>query len=105
MNTISVAYLNMRTTSSVESLNAEIGRSFPKRGNIFGFIHNLKLFDYGKVYDMRRLLIEIPRGQLNRKHKKDRKRDEKISHFTSLLSKNAITPDEFLNVVSENGRY
>lgn len=51
-DSISVAELNMRTTSSLESINSQMGRSFPKHGHVWQFIEQLKYHEYSKSRDM-----------------------------------------------------
>lgn len=90
----------MRTTSPLESLNAQLRRIFPQHPTIFTFIESLKLHEFEKATNMHSLLIEIPKGQLGRKNKKDKERDLKINYFTSLLASNEIDVMEFLEAMA-----
>lgn len=86
----------MRTTSSVESLNASLGKSFPKRGNVFEFINSLKLFEFAKTSNMRNLTKSVPKNQLKRRRTIKRKIDDMIKYYENLRLNNAITVSEFL---------
>lgn len=93
----------MRTTSSAESLNAKLGRSFPKRGNFFNFLSALKVFEYGQADSMRSLLASpIPKKQLERKHAADKNRDAKIKHFSKLLRDEEMTIVEFMDAMADD---
>lgn len=102
-NTISVADLNMRTTSSVESLNAKLGRVLPKRSNIFRFLACLKIFEFEKVDGMRSLVSCIPPKQMKRKRTVDKTREKKIEYFSDLLSKKKITVNKFMDIMADSG--
>lgn len=108
---LSVANLNMRTISSLESINSHIGRSFPKHPNIFKFIDCLKQYEYTKTTKMRKLIENCPKKQMERKHKKDKEREKKIIHFSSLFRRKKIDLALFLEAVSNknilplNGMY
>lgn len=95
----------MRTTSSVESLNSTIGRSFPKHPSILKFVEHLKLHEFGKYCDLLNLSKpDLPskqlEKQLNRKRKIDREREEKIVFFTKKLKTKEIGPSEFLDAMA-----
>lgn len=94
--------LNMRTTSSVESLNAQLARTFPRRSNIFDFCTSLKLFEFGKSENMRHLKKSLPKGQLERKRKGDRKRDDAINKHTQALKSNKVTLEQFIDAVADD---
>lgn len=85
----------MRTTSSVESMNAVFGRTFPRRSNIYNFIESLRQFEFSKADRIRQLIDgnELPRV----KREKDRKRDEKIDRQFALLANNMISMEVFLD--------
>lgn len=85
----------MRTTSSVESMHAVFGRTFPRRSNIYNFIENLRQFEYSKADRIGQLIDgdELPRV----KREKNRKRDEKIDRQFALFASNMISMEEFLN--------
>lgn len=91
----------MRTTSSVESLNSVLGRSFPKHPHIFKFIDRLRLHEFSKYLDMLDLVKdEVPDEQFQRKRLRDKERQEKIVFFTNALKKGDISPGEFLEAMS-----
>lgn len=101
----------MRTTSSLESMNSQIGRSFPRHPNIFKFIECLKQHEYTKATIMKKLITNCPKNQMNRKHQEDKERDEKIRHFSSLFAKKKIGIGMFLEAMANkkilplNGAY
>lgn len=100
-NRISVAGLNMRTTSSVESLNSQLNRSFPKHGSIWKFVEQLKSHEFMKATEMAKLMHSDKKSpsQNQRKRKKDRERDAKIDFFTKMLNANEISPGLFLEAM------
>lgn len=92
----------MRTTSSVESLNAVFGRKFPKRPNIYDFIENLRQFEYSMADAMMDLTDVDEERKMKRE--KDRVRDEKIDRLSQQLSHGIISFGSFLNhMATENG--
>lgn len=88
----------MRTISSIESMNAQLGCSFQKHPHTFQFIDCLKLFEFAKTLEMPKLLQET-RGQLERKNKSNKERDEKIKIFTEMLQNGRINELEFLEAM------
>lgn len=84
----------MRTTSSVESMHAIFGRSFPNRPNIYSFIENIRHFEFSKADTIRQLV----KGDVmpKKKRDKDQKRDEKIDRLSELLSRHKISIENFL---------
>lgn len=100
-NSLSVFGINMRTTSSLESLNATLKRWFPSHPHIYKFLECLKLFEFSKALDM---LEAVRTGaptpeQLQRKKKKDQKREDKIKYLTDLLEYNGfMTAEQFLRL-------
>lgn len=88
----------MRTTSSVESMHAVFGRTFPRRPNIFNFIENLRQFEFSKFDRIGQLIDgdEMPRVR----REKDRKRDEKINRQSTLLANKMISMEEFLDMMA-----
>lgn len=90
----------MRTTSSLESLNAQIQRQFKRHGNIFKFIENLKLFEYSKVIDLQQLQTSKRAEQMERRKNIDKERDAKIKFFSGKLDKKEIDVTEFLNAMA-----
>lgn len=101
----------MRTTSSLESMNAQIGRSFPKHPNFFKFLECLQQHEYTKATAMKKLIENCPVYQMERKHQKDKERDEKIKHFSSLFARKRIDLGMFLEAMANkkilplNGAY
>lgn len=100
----------MRTTSSLESLNAVLKRMFPIHPNLFKFMERLQYHEFGKQIDMNILVqtnSECVDPQL--KIKRYRIRDEKIKacldklmdeeemfnigDFLTTLSNKAYLPD------------
>lgn len=90
----------MRTTSSVESLNSQIGRSFRIHPSIFKFCESLKQLEFTKATRMKKLLVDCPENQLNRKHRVDQERDIKIKYFSSLFKKGSIDVSMFLEAMA-----
>lgn len=91
----------MRTISSVESMNRDFNRSFPSHGSIFQFIEALKLFENGKVDDLRNLVTNND-VQMSRKHKNDKDRQNKIAHYTDALSKNDLSLENFIDIMADD---
>lgn len=92
----------MRTTSSLESLNSKMNRSFPKHGHIWEFIDQLKFHECMKSKEMKLLNKQNNRNiQPKRKRKSDRDRDAKISFFSELLKDRKISPNEFLEAMAD----
>lgn len=100
-NCISVAGSNMRTISSVESLNSQLNRSFPKHGNIWKFVEQLKLHEFTKATEMAKLMHSNKKSpaQNQRKRKKDKEREAKIDFFMKMLDANEISPGIFLEAM------
>lgn len=88
----------MRTTSSLESLNSQLGRSFKKKGHIWKFIEQLKYHEFSKAYDMLKL-TESTAKISERKRKKDIERQRKIEFFTNLLKEGVIDAGAFLEAM------
>lgn len=76
----------MRTTSSLESVNSVLGRSFPAHPHLFKFIECLQLYEFSKSLDMLELVSSnVPENSNQRKRKRDQARNDKISFFTAKL--------------------
>lgn len=91
----------MRTTSSSESLNSLLNRSFPKHPHIFKFVESLKLFEFSKANNMLDFATnEVPKEQFGRKRKTDQERDMKIKHFSGLLKNDEISVNDFLEAMA-----
>ncbi|XP_055307903.1 uncharacterized protein LOC129572024, partial [Sitodiplosis mosellana] len=100
-NTISVIDLNMRTTSSLEALNSIIQRTFPGQTTIFKFVESLKLLESIKSSDLHQLTSGfISNQQLERRRRADKHRNDKINHFTGLLTNKEISVAVFLESMS-----
>lgn len=81
----------------MEGLNSNIQRDFPKKTDIFKFIDALKLFESQKSSDLHTLsLEETSQNEFQRRHPKDRIRDEKIKTNTELLADDSISVLDFL---------
>lgn len=97
---LSVAKLNMRTTSSIESLNSQLQRTFKRHGNIFKFVESLQLHEYSKVLDIKQLHNSEPAKQMERRKNSDKERDAKIKYFSGKLEIREIDVTEFLEAMS-----
>lgn len=89
----------MRTTSSLESLNSQLSRSFPKHGSIWKFIEQLKSHEFMKATEMTKLMHSNAPTQNQRKRKKDKEREAKIDFFMNMLDANEISPGLFLEAM------
>lgn len=103
----------MRTTSSLESMNAVLKRMFPNHPHLFKFIDRLRLHEFSKTLDM----IDAVRSDdlmnkiLRRRRKNIQRRDEKIKQITELFKTHKeMTAGSFLkamateNVLPGNGK-
>lgn len=99
----------MRTTSSLESLNAELRRSFPDHPHIFRFVECLQVLEFSKWLDMDELVqANISSKQFEKRKKADKKREEKIQRLTTALETDAdMSPGLFLEAMAtdENTRF
>lgn len=95
----------MRTTSSLESMNAALRRLFPVHPHIFKFMDRLRLHEFSKSLDMLNAVRnQIPKKQLMRRKRRDKNREEKIGKLTMLLKRNEkITPQRFLEEMATDG--
>lgn len=96
-NTISVADLRMRTTSSVEGINSVIQRHFPQKPDIFHFVENLKMHESIKSSDLHRLFLK--KRQV-RKRKEDEEREERIQICSEHLKNGEISAMQFLKLLA-----
>lgn len=80
----------MRTTSSLESLNSVLKRTFPLHPNMFRFMERLKVFEFGKQLKMFDSMRKGPSE--NRRRLQDRLRDEKVRNILHQLNN---TEDDF----------
>lgn len=91
----------MRTTSSLESVNSTLGRSFPKHPHIFRFIDRLRLYEFSKLLNMLDLVKnEDPDQQFQRKRQRDKEREAKIQFFTKACMENGVNWGEFLDAMA-----
>lgn len=97
-NTISVAGLDMRTTSVLEAMHSVIQRTFPQKTHIFKFIENLKLHEATKSTDLYRL---SKGDQIQQKRAEDKERAQKIEKCTEDLERGTITVARFLDLMSK----
>lgn len=90
----------MRTTSSLESMNAVLRRTFPNHPHIFKFLDRLRFHEYSKFLDMIDAVrsADVPTEPLKcRKKLKDINRENKIKHLTKELKTDAdMTTENFL---------
>lgn len=92
----------MRTTSSLEAMNAVLRRTFPNHPHVFKFIDRLKIHEFSKYLEMLEAVRSIGVGSVVRKKKKDQIRDNKINCLTLALKIKNLTPGEFLKSMSTN---
>lgn len=99
-NSISVANLNMRTTSSLEAMNSVIQRTFPSKTNMYKFMENLKMHEAIKSSDMYQLSMDfVTNEHLERRRKEDKIREEKIKTCNEMLENEEISVAEFLALI------
>lgn len=104
-NSLSVAKLPMRTTSSLEAFHSVLNRTIAKGPNFFKFIERLRLHESRAADRMHNLAHDIlPDKQFQARLKRDQDRDEKIRHHTGLLCNGAITPEEFLDAMAAENK-
>lgn len=85
-NPLSVFGATMRTTSSLESLNSVLRRSFPLHPRLFKFIDCLQWFEFSKSLDVLELFASnIPKDQRKGKRQRDQKREQKIQFCVQKL--------------------
>lgn len=94
----------MRTTSSLESLNATLKRWFPSHPHIYKFLECLKLHEFSKSMDMLDAVkTEVSQKQLQRRKKKDQKREEKIKYLTELFQTDpTMSAERFLELFASD---
>lgn len=99
-NSLSVAWLNMRTTSSLESFNAVLKRSIAKSFNLFKFVARLKYHECRKAERMNNLSHDdLSELHYARRKKKDEEREKKIQKVSAMLHDGQITIGEFLKIM------
>lgn len=94
----------MRTTSSLECMNSVLRRMFPLHPHIFKFMDCLRYHEFGQQLRMFKLVKEeATKKQLDRKRKKDQKRNVKIKAYTDeLLTNPLFSVGEFLKGLSSH---
>lgn len=101
-NTISVAELEMRTTSSLEAMNSQIQRMLPVKRHLYKFIESLQLHESIKSSDLYQLSTgNITNRQLEKRRIEDRVRDAKIKSLTEQLKMRKISVWNFLKSMSD----
>lgn len=91
----------MRTTSSLESMNAVIQRKFQKRTHIFKFVKDLRMHDAIQSHDLLHLSSYKNLSPcLTRITANAQIREAKIKYFTENLQNGLITIDDFLKAMS-----
>lgn len=98
-HSLSVHSLDMRTTSSVESMHGVFSKHFPKHPNIFDFIANLRQHESTITDKIEQLVDDDGPSQMI--HEKDRIRDEKINRYSKLLRNKSISFKQFLSEMSK----
>lgn len=102
VNSLSVANVNMRTTSSLESFNSALNRSIPKKANFFTFVQRLKLHESRKADQMSNIINDkLPQNHFERKHYCDRKREEKIRLHSERLYNGQTNTCGFLAAITD----
>lgn len=105
-NSLSVATLNMRTTSSLESFNNILNRSISKHTHFFKFLCRLRIHESRKTDEMFYVTNYIlPDSHFERRKERDRNRETKIQFFTAKLLSGQFTINQFLLAMAadENG--
>lgn len=92
----------MRTTSSVESMNAAMRLLFPRHPHIYKFIDRLKVHEYSKTIDLLQA-IKSDDAVIERRKKRDQRRDEKIKYLSELLATHEISAEGFLDGMMMKG--
>lgn len=92
----------MRTTSSLESMNAAMRRSFPNHPHIYKFLDRLRLHEFSKFIDMLDAVQnDAPQTQFQRRKKRDKLRDEKIKCLTQKLKAGELSTKSFLTEMTK----
>lgn len=101
-NSLSVANLNVRTTSSLESFHRSLNRSMAKHGTFYVFLEGLKLNESDKSNNMYNLIHNnLPESHLQRRHAEDQKREEYIRQFSADLKNGNLTTMTFLEAMAK----
>lgn len=100
-NSLSVANLPMRTTSSLECFHSKLNRTVAKKPNFFKLTERLKMHESRSADRMHNTIHDIlPDERFEPKLKRDKERAAKIKHFTDLLCNEKITVGQFLNAMA-----
>lgn len=107
-NSISVANLSMRTTSSVESFNAVLYRSIERHPDFYKLVIALQIHESRKTDQMHYLATNNPSpdAHFKKKRKLDQERDLKITALTEKLNGGTVSVEEFMLAMAngEDGR-
>lgn len=87
----------MRTTSSLESYNAALGRKFPVKGNFFRFVKLIADEEFIKSRDMR---DAVDSGGSSTRKRKVNERDQLIKEAVAELRDDKLTVMQFLSRVT-----
>lgn len=102
-NSLSVANLDNRTTSPLESYHSSLNRSIPKHANFFVFVSHLILHESRRSEDLLNAIND--RSPLAKAaHKRDQDRDNKIRTNTKLLCDGSISTEQFLKSMALEDR-
>lgn len=89
----------MRTTSSLETLNGELGKLIQPHPNIWSFMDNLKLIEFQKSNILMQKVHEN-HVCFERKRPKDQERERDIRDLTKLLKNKKISSHQFLEEIA-----
>lgn len=90
----------MRTTSSLESYNAELGRKFPVKGNFFKFVALIADQEFLKSEQMEKATES---GGGRKRPRKLNEKDQLIKDAVLALREDKLTIMQFLNRVTYDG--
>lgn len=92
----------MRTTSSLESMNATLRRMCPDHPHIFKFLDRLRLHEFSNSLNMLQAVeSDAPMQKLQRRRQiKCKERIAKIAYLTEKLKEGRMTPGLFLETMA-----
>lgn len=99
-NTLSVAHLTMRTTSSLESFHSVLNRSMAKKSHFYRFVRGLKIHESRKAEKMFNLIHHKVPSDVVPRHRRDRERAERIKINTNLFCEIFLNIMEFFEALS-----
>lgn len=105
-NSLSVAKLNMRTTSSLESFHRVLNQSIETHSTFFKFVTRLRLHESHKTDGMNDLAHNVlSNSHYERRKQRDRERELKIQFYSAKLFSGQFTVSQFLLAMAadENG--